>query len=44
VAAGGKAVQTITDLQGIVNGAKGKTLHLTIIRQQQKIDVALGTE
>ena len=44
VAAGGKAVRTITDLQGIVNGAKGKTLHLTIIRQQQKIDVALGTE
>ncbi len=36
VAADGKAVRTTADLLGIAGAAKGQTLHLTIIRAQQK--------
>jgi len=39
VAAGGKPARTIKDLQEIVNAAKGKPLHLAIIRRQQKIEI-----
>lgn len=36
VAADGKAVRTMADLLGIAGATKGQTLHLTIIRAQQK--------
>jgi len=43
VAAGNQTVHTVTDLLKIVNGSQGKTLHLTVIRQQTKtgMDAAL---
>ena len=44
VAADGKPVRMISELLGIVNGAQGKTLRLTIVRQQQKSELALQTK
>jgi len=43
IAVDSQAVQTVTELAAIVDRAQGKTLHLTVIRQQKKagVDVAV---
>ncbi|MEO7719580.1 MAG: PDZ domain-containing protein [Capsulimonas sp.] len=42
IAASNQAVHTITDLIKIAARSQGKTLHLTVIRQQRKTDVEIA--